>query len=376
MWHGRGALGSLGATACAMGASRFLLVADPAMKAVGTLERALESLQSSGLSGDTYTNIEAEPYLDGADDAAALGRRTHADIVIGLGGGSALDTAKAVAGLIANGGKAEDYIGLNLLPGPALKTIMIPTTAGTGSEVTFTAVFTNRITKAKGGINSDFLFPECALLDPELTVSLPPLVTAATGMDALTHAIESFTGRAAGVFTEALALAAIRRISSNLRKAVYWGDDVDAREHTLLGSLLGGMALADAGVGAAHALAYPLGGFFRVPHGMANAMLIAHVMEFNAPAVPGRFAMIAEAMGEKVACLSESAAAVRAVDAVKSLCRDVGIPASLSDLDVPRSDVPAMVEAALKVARPVANNPRRLTPENAEAIYLKAFASA
>jgi alcohol dehydrogenase len=373
---GRGALGALADAARELGASRFLLVADPAMESSGALERALDNLRAGGLSGETFTGIEAEPYLDGADKSAGLGRGAGAQVVIGLGGGSAMDTAKAAAALIANGGKAEDYIGLNLVPGPALKTIMIPTTAGTGSEVTFTAVFTNRTTKAKGGINSDFLFPDLALLDPELTLSLPPQVTAATGMDALTHAIESFTGRAAGVFTEALALTSIRLISENLRRAVFYGDDIEAREKMLLGSSLGGMALADAGVGAAHALAYPLGGFHRVPHGLANAMLLVHVMKFNSPAVPDRFARIAAAMGEDVSGLPERRAAARAVEAVATLCRDIEIPQSLSELDVPRSNIPAMVEAALKVARPVANNPRPLTSEHAARIYAEAFGPA
>lgn len=370
---GRGGISQLGELARDMGATKFLLVADPALETIGSTDQAMESLQGVGLTGEIFTNLEPEPYLDGADAAAEIGRQLEADLVVGMGGGSAMDTAKAAAMLITNGGKAQDYVGLNLvnLPGPS--TIMIPTTAGTGAEVTFTAVFTNRETSTKGGINSPFLFPQVALLDPELTLSLPPHVTAATGMDALTHAVESVTSRACTPFTEALALAAVRLIAENLRRAVFHGDDIDAREHLLYGSLLAGMALADAGVGAAHALAYPLGGMYRISHGLANAMLIPTVMEFNLPAAERHFALIAKSMGEPVDGLPVRRAADAAVDAVRTLCADIGIPYFLSDLGIPRSDIPALVETALTVTRPVQNNPRTLGKDEAATIYEQLF---
>jgi alcohol dehydrogenase class IV len=264
-------------------------------------------------------------------------------------------------------------VGLNLVPTAGVPAIMVPTTAGTGSEVTFTAVFTNRQTKAKGGINSDHLFPDAALLDPELTLSLPAAVTAATGMDALTHAVESVTSRSSTVFTQAPALTAVRLISENLRRAVFCGDDIEARENMLLGSLLGGMALANAGVGACHALAYPLGGLYRVPHGLANAILIPHVMRFNLPSAERLFALLARNMGEPAQGLTDRAAGALAVDAVSNLCKDIGIPASLSELGISSSDIPALVEGALKVTRPVENNPRPLGHEEARMIYEQAF---
>jgi alcohol dehydrogenase class IV len=293
--------------------------------------------------------------------------------VIGMGGGSAMDTAKAAAILITNQGSAEDYVGLNKVELPGVATIMIPTTAGTGSEVTFTAVFTNRHTKAKGGINSPFLFPTLALLDAELTVSLPPEATASTGMDALTHGIESVTGRSATVFTEALASKAIALISANLRRAVFYGTDVEARENMLMGSLLGGLALADAGVGAAHALAYPLGGHYRVPHGLANAILIPHVMRFNLPAAERSLALVARSMNEPIEGLPQKSAAATAVESVKTLCEDIGIPPTLSEIGIPRADIPILIEGALKVTRPVQNNPRSLGEQEAQWIYEQAF---
>jgi len=181
------------------------------------------------------------------------------------------------------------------------------------------------------------------------------------------------TSKSSSVFTEALALEAVRLIGANLRRAVFHAEDIEAREQMLLGSLLGGLALADAGVGAAHALAYPLGGLFRIPHGLANAVLIPHVMEFNLPAAERHLSLIALSLGEPVAALSPRRAAAAAVEAVKALCADIGIPAVLSELGVPRSDIPALVESAMKVTRPVENNPRTLTPDGAQSIYERAF---
>jgi len=370
---GAGTISGIGDLVCSMGVRKYLLVADAALEKAGVVESVKANLAAAGLEGRVFTGVEPEPYLDNAEESAALGRDIEARVVIGMGGGSAMDTAKAAAILMTNDGKAQDYVGLNLVPKPGVPTIMVPTTAGTGAEVTFTAVFTNRETKAKGGINSTFMFPDKALLDPELTIPLPADVTAATGMDALTHAIESVTSRSCSVFTEALAFAAIRLITENLRRAVYYPDDLEAREKMLYGSLLGGMALADAGVGACHALAYPLGGFYRIPHGLANAVLIPHVMEFNLPAAPEQFAMIARSMAEPIDGVPARTAGAMAVEAVATLCEDIGIPPSLSDLGIPRSDIPNLVEGALKVTRPVENNPRRLGPEEAESIYELAF---
>ncbi len=373
IFSGRGSVSNLGTIAKDFGARSCLLVADPELERHGLIEPVRASLRQAGIHVESSMKVEPEPYLDNADDAAAIGRDLGADIVVGLGGGSALDTAKAAAILVTNHGKAEDYVGLNKVPVAGSRTIMIPTTSGTGAEVTFTAVFTNRLTKAKGGINSSYMYPDAALLDPELTLSLPPQVTAFTGMDALTHAIESVTSRSASVFTQALSLTSVRLISESLRRAVYYGSDIDAREKMLLGSLFGGLALADAGVGAAHALAYPLGGHYRIPHGLANAILIPHVMEFNLPAAQEAFALVSKSMGESIEGLALRWAAQAAVDAVITLAGDIGVPVSLSELGIPRADIPMLVEGALKVTRPVENNPRNLGPEEAEAIYEAAF---
>jgi alcohol dehydrogenase len=250
---------------------------------------------------------------------------------------------------------------------------MVPTTAGTGSEVTFTAVFINADEKKKAGINSPYLYPEVSILDPELTLGLPPAVTAFTGMDALTHAIESYTSKAASPLSAMFSQEAIQLIGKSLRQAVHQGSDLNARSNMLMGSLLAGIGLANAGVTAAHSLAYPLGGVYRVPHGVANALLLPAVMEFNAFSCPEKFAQIAAWMGENVQGLSVKKAAVLAVESVQRLAKDLEVPQRLSDLGIPQLAIPGMAEEAMKVARPLENNPRPGSLEDAIGIYEKVF---
>jgi alcohol dehydrogenase len=249
---------------------------------------------------------------------------------------------------------------------------MIPTTAGTGSEVTFTAVFTMRDKKKKGGINSRFLYPDLALLDPLLTLSLPPNITATTGMDALTHAIEAFTSLQSNPMSDLVAKEAIALVGANLKRAFDKGDDLEARRNMLMASLLGGLALASAGVTACHALAYPLGAFFDIPHGLANAVLLPYIMAHNAGSAAAKFAQVGSLLGagesEDEQVLSQAG-----VDLVKSLSKGIGIPERLRELNVPESDIENMAEMAMTVARPIENNPRKMTKEAAIEIYHEAF---
>ena len=209
-----------------------------------------------------------------------------------------MDIAKAISVLVTNDGNAVDYIGLNLVKKAGLPTIMVPTTAGTGSESTFTSVFTMRDTKSKGGINSPFLFPQTAVLDPKLTLDLPPYITAYTGMDALTHAIESLTSVQSHFISEPISQKAIKLISDNLRGAVYDGRNIEFRIKMLKGSYLAGLGLAMSGVTAVHALAYPLGSFFDIPHGIANALLLPYVLEYNYPGNIDKFSLVASLMDQ------------------------------------------------------------------------------
>ncbi|MDO9462444.1 MAG: iron-containing alcohol dehydrogenase [Deltaproteobacteria bacterium] len=350
-----------------------LLVADPSLRKAGLLNKLEEPLKKTGTSYALFEEVDPEPGLKLADRATEIARKNGCDCVIGAGGGSAMDIAKAAAVLLTNKGKAVDYVGLNKVEKPGVPKIMVPTTAGTGSEVTFTAVFINEKTRSKGGINADFLYPELAILDPALTASVPPSVTAYTGIDAFTHALEAFVSRAAQPFSDLWALEGIRLISGSLRRAYCQGDDLEARSDMLLGSLYGGLALATAGVGLVHAMAYPLGGLYRIPHGLANAVLLPYVMAYNLVGDLPKFATIAEAMGEDVSHGSLREAAEMACEAVCLLCADVGIPESLKDLNIPKKDIPKMAKIAMTVARPIANNPRTVTVDEVIALYEMAY---
>ncbi len=356
-----------------LGAVRPLLVMDRALSETDMRTLIQEIFLNSPVKAIPYFDVTPEPSPELADKGAELAKKEKADCVIGVGGGSTLDVAKAIAVLVNNEGKALDYVGLNLVKNPGLPTIMVPTTAGTGSEATFTSVFTMRKTKSKGGINSPFLYPHTAILDPELTLGLSPEVTASTGMDALTHAIESFTSRQAHFMSEPVSLEAIEIISANLRGAVFNGTNIHFRNNMLKASYLAGLGLAMSGVGAVHALAYPLGASFDVPHGTANALMLPYVLEYNYPGDIDKFARIAWAMGEGDDGYSDREAASLVVESVWDLARDIGIPCTLQDLRIPEDSIPDMAEAAMKVERPIMNNPRPMTATVAEDIYRRAF---
>ena len=350
-----------------------LVVIDKNLAKTGLQEKIAGILVSEGIKFTVYDKVDPEPRIELADEGAALAVKNKCDMVIGIGGGSAMDVAKAIAVIVTNKGAATDYLGLNKVPKAGLPKIMIPTTAGTGSEVTFTAVFVRKNLKKKEGMNSPYLYPELALLDPELTLSLPPAPTAQTGLDALCHAIESYTSINSSPMSEMFSLEAISLIAENLRTCVHDGKNIAARERMLLGSLYAGIGLANAGVTAVHSLSYPLGGKFGVSHGLANTILLAPVMAFNLPGALEKFADIADAMGECTDGLPVREAAYLAVDAVESLIEDCGIDASIRDFGVKEKDFPALADVAVTVARPLENNPRKMTKEDMIAIYAEAF---
>ncbi|HOQ41086.1 MAG TPA: iron-containing alcohol dehydrogenase [Smithellaceae bacterium] len=350
-----------------------LVVIDKNLAKTGLHEKIASILVSEGIKFTVFDKVEPEPRIELADEGAALCLKNKCDSVIGIGGGSAMDVAKAIAGIATNKGAAVDYLGLNKVPKPGLPKIMIPTTAGTGSEVTFTAVFIRKNLKKKEGMNSPHLYPDLALLDPELTLSLPPEPTAHTGLDALCHAIESYTSINASPLSEMFSLEAIALIAENLRTCVHDGKNIAARERMLLGSLYAGIGLANAGVTAVHSLSYPLGGKFGVGHGLANTILLAPVMAFNLPGALEKFADVAEAMGECIDGLPLREAAYLAVDAVEALIEDCGITSSIRDFGVKEDDFPSLADVAMTVARPLENNPRKMTKEEMIAIYAQAF---
>ncbi|MBN2398005.1 MAG: iron-containing alcohol dehydrogenase, partial [Deltaproteobacteria bacterium] len=254
---GNGAVEQLAEQIKELGGTKPLVVLDKTLSAAGLKEQVTASLKKAGIGAAVFDKVEGEPPLELADEGARAAASKKCDLVVGIGGGSAMDVAKAVAVITANKGKAKDYLGLNNIPGPGLPTIMVPTTAGTGSEVTFTSVFIRKDLRKKEGMNSPYLYPSVALLDPELTLTVPAPVTATTGVDALCHAIESYTSIAASPMSELISLEAIDLIASSLRTCVHNGADLEARGQMLLGSLYAGLGLANAGVTAVHSLSYP-----------------------------------------------------------------------------------------------------------------------
>ncbi len=370
---GAGAIQGLADLVKEEGGSKPFLVVDPGLKKAGLLKKITDPLKKAKMAFEVYDKIDPEPGLKLADAGCKLAAKGGCDCVIGVGGGSAMDVAKAVSILLTNGGKAEDYLGLGKISKPGVPKIMVPTTGGTGAEVTFTAVFINEKTGSKGGMNGDQLYPDAALLDPELTVSVPPHITAATGIDAFTHAIEGYLSTQAHSISDMYALEAIEMISRNLPQAYANGDNIEARSAMLMGSLLAGKALATAGVGLVHAMAYPLGGMFGIPHGLANAVLLPYVVEYNLIGNPGKYAAVAEVMGYDTTDMPLREAAALVVEAIFNLNNDVGIPSSLADLDIPIEKVPEMADIALTVTRPVENNPRKPTREDVIQVYHNAL---
>jgi len=356
-----------------IGGTKPFIVLDRNLAGGGLREKVAELFDRAKMKYTLYDRVDAEPALQLADEGAGMARKEKNDIVVGIGGGSAMDTAKAVAVVAANKGKAKDYLGLNKIAAPGLPKIMVPTTAGTGSEVTFTAVFIRKDLGKKEGMNSPFLYPELALCDPLLTLSVPPSVTATTGIDAFCHAFESYTSLIASPMSELFSLEAMGLIAAHLRACVHNGSDVSARENMLLGSLYAGLGLANAGVTAVHSLSYPLGGKYGVPHGLANTVLLPAVMRFNLPAAIEKLAVVAEVMGEQVDDFSERDAAQIAVSAVEDMIDDCGILDTLETLGVAKVDFPELAESAMVVARPLANNPRNVSVEDAMEIYEDAY---
>ncbi|WP_446010779.1 molybdopterin-guanine dinucleotide biosynthesis protein B [Candidatus Electrothrix sp.] len=370
---GAGTVQDLGTTVKDFNGTKVLLVVDPGLVKAGLLERLTAPLEQEGIPFTVYDEIDPEPGLKLADKGCAIAQEAGCDCVVGAGGGSAMDVAKAIAILLTNGGKAVNYLGLGLIKKPGVPKIMVPTSAGTGAEVTFTAVFINEATGSKGGMNGDPLYPDAAILDPELTLTLPAKVTAYTGIDALTHALEAYTSTQAHVISEMYSLEAIDLIARNLPAACANGGNLAARSAMLMGSLLGGKALATAGVGLVHAMAYPMGGMFGVPHGLANAVLLPYVVQYNLPGNYEKFALLAEVLGQNTEGLSRRDAASLCVEALYDLNADIGIPATLKDLDIPFDKIPEMAEIALTVTRPVENNPRQPSLADVIAVYERAY---
>lgn len=370
---GTGSIAKIGEQAEKFEAKHVVIVTDSIIKQTGLLENITTPLTNQEISFKIIDKVVPEPPFENLEDMIQELESDNPDMLIGVGGGSALDITKLLSVMLTNKEDVRNFIGTDKIKNRGIPFILVPTTAGTGSEVTANAIFTDVRDNVKKGIVSPYLLPSAAIIDATLTLSVPAKVTAATGMDALVHAVESYTAIKAGELTDGIALQAIKLISRSLRTAVYDGNNLRAREDMAMGSLLAGISLGNAGVGAVHALAYPLGGKFKVPHGVANSLLLPYVMKYNVISNFTKFKEVAIAMGENVEHLSLRDAAEQAVHALAKLSEDVGIPASLQEVGVEESDLQDLAEEASKIDRLLSNNPRKLTRDDIENIYKDAF---
>ena len=349
-----------------MGLKRlFVLTAPPILPLI---EEPLNVLKTAGTSIEVFDQIMAEPTLNDFNDIVERARQFDADSVVGIGGGSVLDVAKLVAAFAQSEQQAADCFGTGFIKKKGLWFACLPTTAGTGSEVSPNAILLDERDHLKKGIVSPFLIADAAYVDPKLTWTVPAKVTADTGMDALTHCIEAYTNKFAHPSVDIYALQGIRLIAANLERAVKDGKDVEAREALAFGSLYGGLCLGPVNTAAVHALSYPLGGEFHIPHGLSNAILLPSVMKFNMPSNIKRHAEVAIALGCQPGKNDEETAQ-RGVDFIYRLAAAVGIPDKLTALGIPQTAVDGMAKAALQVQRLLKNNPREVTEQDAKDIY-------
>lgn len=368
---GPAAIEQLSAELTRLNVQNPLIVTDAILVKSGTVDLALAQL--GGRRYGLFDQVKPEPEISIVEDCTRAYRDGGHDGLIGVGGGSAIDIAKGVAAFANHEGPLAELFGVDLVKRKGPPLIAIPTTAGTGSEVTNVAIFSDKQAQLKKGIVSDYLLPDVALVSPLMTLTCPRSVTAASGVDALVHAIEAYLSVNASPITDALALGAIKLIVKALPKAYANPSNLQAREDMATASLMAGMAFGNAGVGAVHALAYPLGGRFNIAHGVSNALLLPYVMEWNKLACVERMRDVADAMGVRVAHLSDRDAADLAVKAMADLCAAVEIPSGLRSFNVPEDAIPAMAEEACKIERLMRNNPRKLTAADIEKIYRAAY---
>lgn len=360
---GCGSIGTLADHVKALGGSRVLVVGDPGVVKAGVVERVTEPLRASGMGYEIFSDIESDPDIASVEKGTEAARAGGCDLIVGVGGGSSLDTAKAIGIMLTNDGHIRDYVGLGKVKNRPAPVIAVPTTAGTGSEMTIWSVLSDKERQVKLSVGSVYNCPALALLDPELTVPLPPHVTAFTGMDALTHALESYVNLNTQPISEGMSVQAMKMIAANLRLAVANGNNLEARANMLLASTIAAMAFNSTRLGLAHALALPLGAHFHIPHGLVNAILLPEVMRYNLIGNPAKFAEIAAIFGERTEHLSVYEAAERSVEAVRRLNRDIGITQTLGDFGVREEHLEMIANEAMESGN-VPVNPVRATAKD------------
>lgn len=363
----------VGSEAKSLGGQKVLIVTDPGVAGVGLVEKIQEALISEKLIVGIFDRVELEPPARVIDECADLIRKEGYDLIIGLGGGSSLDTAKGASVMATNKGKVLDYAGMDVVPNRGLPKILLPTTGGSGAEVTRVFAVTDEVDKTKKVVYSNYNLAEIAILDPLLTVSLPARITAETGIDALAHAMESYASVNATPFSDILSIEAIRLISENLPLAYAKGENIEARSNMIFAATLAGLAWPSGGLGAVHGLSYVLETEFNLGHAKACSIMLPHVIAFNKIGNLHKYGQIGQAMGESIEGLSAYDAAEKSISAVKRLLWSVNISFRLAGYGVSKESLPKLVEGGMKQARLFVPNPRNLTEDDVKDIYLKAL---
>lgn len=337
-----------------------------------TVNRIADGLRAAHLEVEITGNINREPHFSDLRSLVKQVEKFNPDVVVGIGGGSVLDVAKLVAAQLGNEQSLEEYVGIDLLRGRSRMLVCVPTTSGTGSEASPNAILVDDSDGQKKGIISPYLVPDIVIVDPTLTFSVPASVTAATGIDALTHCLEAYTNKFAHPIIDLYAYKGMQLIAGSIVNAVQNGDDERSRTDMALGSLYGGICLGPVNTAAVHALSYPLGSMFHLPHGLSNALLLPYVMDYNLVASPARHAQVALAVG----CKDEGddrATAKKGVEKIKDLIRNCGLPLQLREAGVTAQSITQMAREAMKIQRLLKNNPREVTEKDAIDIYQTAF---
>ena len=369
----RGAALELSGYCLRLGMTRPLFVTDSGLVRIGLVSPIFEKLESVKLSPQLFDQVKEDPPEETVFDGLEFARKTGVNGVIGFGGGSSMDVAKVIAVLLGGDQALSEIYGVEQVINSRLPLILIPTTAGTGSEVTPVAVITTGKT-TKAGVSSSVLLPDIALLDPNLTLGLPSNITAMTGVDAMVHAIEAYTSKhKKNPMSDGLSVQALKLLSENIRPAVSDGEDLEAREGMLLGSMLAGQAFANSPVAAVHALAYPLGGHYHIPHGLSNSLVLPAVLEFNMPEAYQLYAELGEVIIPEAVAGSMESKAMSFLESMCQIIRDVELPPTLDKLNIPETDLEMLAAEAMLQQRLLINNPREVTEENALNIYQSAY---
>ena len=370
-----GAAANLGTECQQILGERILFVTDPGLIKIGLTQGPLEALQQTGITVALFDQVEADPSLDTLMAAVDKARQMDATGIVGFGGGSSMDVAKLTALLVGSNENLAEVWGVDNAKGPRLPLVLIPTTAGTGSEVTPIAIMTIGQGE-KRGVSSAIILPDVAILDPLLTTSLPASITAATGIDAMVHAIEGYASRGTNnnPISKILATQSLSLLGANIELAVKDGANITARGAMLLGSMLAGMAFANSPVAAVHALAYPIGGTFHVPHGLSNSLVLPHVLQFNASEAAPDYAELAPFIFPDIETTRNfKEVCAEFIERLAALSATVGLPQKLREVGITRGDLPSMASDAMKQTRLLVNNPRKVTEQDALAIYQAAW---